>query len=56
MMEHEAESPAEAGEMAMECMNDHPDLHILMQEMQFLPADKEAQGPWTEMPDPKEMH
>lgn len=56
MMEHEAETPAEAGEMAMQCMNDHPDQHILIQEMQFLPADKVPQGPWTEMPDPKEMH
>jgi hypothetical protein len=42
MMEHEAETPAEAGEMAMECMNDHPDQHILMQEMQMMPVDDDA--------------
>jgi len=42
LMEHEAETPAEAGEMAMECMNDHPDRHVLMQEMQMLPVDDDA--------------
>lgn len=55
MMEHEAESPAEAGEMAMACMNDHPDQHILMQEMQFLPADKEESA-WAEFPQSKGVH
>jgi len=55
MMEHEAETPAEAGEMAMACMNDHPDQHILMQEMQFLPAEKQ-EAPWGEFPQSKEMH
>lgn len=41
LMEHEAETPAEAGEMAMDCMNDHPDEHILMQEMQMLPVGED---------------
>ena len=48
MMEHEAATPAEAGEMAMECMNDHPDQHVLMQEMQMVPMDDDAEG--FEMP------
>jgi len=55
MMEHEAETPAEAGELAMQCMSDHPDQHILIQEMQFLPAD-EKEAPWGEFPQSKEMH
>jgi len=55
MMEHEAETPAEAGELAMQCMNDHPDQHILMQEMQFLPAEKQESA-WGEFPQSKEMH
>ena len=55
MMEHEAETPAQAGEMAMECMNDHPDQHILMQEMQFVPAQEEDMQ-WAKFPQSKEMH
>ena len=56
MMEHEAESPAEAGEMAMECMNDHPDQHILMQEMQFVPVDDSEDSEWEDVPQSREMH
>jgi len=55
MMEHEAETPAEAGEKAMACMNDHPDQHILMQEMQFVPVDEEGTE-WAKFPQSKEMH
>ena len=55
MMEHEAETPAQAGEMAMECMNDHPDQHILMQEMQFVPVDEEMDK-WDGFLKSKEMH
>ena len=55
MMEHEAETPAEAGEKAMACMNDHPDQHILMQEMQFVPAQEEDTE-WAKFPQSKEMH
>jgi hypothetical protein len=55
MMEHEAETPAEAGEKAMACMNDHPDQHILMQEMQFVPAQEEGME-WAKFPQSKEMH
>jgi len=57
MMEHEAETPAEAGEKAMACMNDHPDQHILMQEMQFLPAkEEEEDARWDGFLTSKEMH
>jgi len=55
MMEHEAETPAQAGEMAMECMNDHPDQHILMQEMQFVPVEEEMDK-WDGFLKSKEMH
>jgi hypothetical protein len=55
MMIHEADTPAQAGEKAMECMNEHPDQHILMQEMQFIPIDEE-EPEWEESPQLKEIH
>ena len=55
MMIHEADTPALAGEKALECMNDHPDQHILMQEMQFIPIDEE-EPEWEESPQLKEIH
>ena len=58
LMVHEAETPAEAGEIAMACMNDHPDQHIFMQEMQFLPVDddEEEDEKWEGFQQSKEMH
>jgi hypothetical protein len=56
IMTHEAESPAQAGEKAMECMNDHPDQHIFMQEMQFVPIDDSEDSEWEDVPQSKEMH
>ena len=59
VMTHEAKSPAEAGEKAMACMNDHPDHHIFMQEMQFMPVDEEEEeedSEWEDVPQSKEMH
>jgi hypothetical protein len=56
MMVHEADTPAQAGEKALECMNEHPDEHILMQEMQFLPCDDEEETEWEGFPQSKEMH
>ena len=55
-MVHEAETPAQAGEKAMECMNDHPDQHIVMQEIQFYPVDDEEEVEWEGLPQSKEMH
>jgi hypothetical protein len=56
-MIHEADTPAQAGEKAMECMNDHPDQHILMQEMQFIPYDDDDEDDsWEKSPQWKEMH
>jgi len=54
-MTYEADTPAQAGEKAMECMNEHPDQHILMQEMQFIPIDEE-EPEWEESPQLKEIH
>ena len=54
LMTHEAETPAEAGEKALACMNDHPDQHILMQEMQMIPIDEDAE--WEEFPLSKDVH
>lgn len=56
MMLHEAETPAEAGEKAMACMNDHPDQHVVMQEMQFLPYEDEEDVEWEGFHQSKEMH
>ena len=56
MMVHEADTPAQAGEKALECMNEHPDEHILMQEMQFLPYEDEEETEWEGFPQSKEMH
>jgi hypothetical protein len=55
VMTYEADTPAQAGEKAMECMNEHPDQHILMQEMQFIPIDEE-EPEWEESPQLKEIH
>jgi len=55
VMTYEADTPAQAGEKAMECMNEHPDQHILMQEMQFIPIDEE-EPKWEESPQLKEIH
>ena len=54
-MVHEAETPAEAGEKAMACMNDHPDQHIIMQEIQFHPYEEE-ETEWEGFHQSKEMH
>lgn len=54
VMTYEADTPAQAGEKAMECMNEHPDQHILMQEMQFIPIEEEPE--WEESPQLKEIH
>jgi len=59
MMIHEADTPAQAGEKAMECMNDHPDHHILMQEMQFIPYeedDDEEEVSWEKSQMSKDVH
>ena len=58
MMIHEADTPAQAGEKAMECMNDHPDQHILMQEMQFIPyeEDDEEEVSWEKSQMSKDVH
>lgn len=57
MMTHEAETPAQAGEKAMACMNEHPDEHILMQEMQFLEVENEDEEvKWAGFHPSKEMH
>ena len=56
MMIHEADTPAQAGEKAMECMNDHPDQHILMQEMQFIPYEEEEEVSWEKSQMSKDVH
>jgi hypothetical protein len=57
MMIHEADTPAQAGEKAMECMNDHPDQHILMQEMQFIPYEEDdEEASWVRFQLSKEIH
>lgn len=55
VMVHEADTPAEAGEKAMSCMNDHPDHHIYAQEMQFLPIDDEEEE-WESVPQSSATH
>ena len=59
-MVHEAETPAEAGEKAMACMNDHPDHHVLIQEMQFLELtdddDDEEEASWEKFQISKDVH
>jgi len=55
-MVHEAETPAEAGEKAMACMNEHPDQHVLMQEMQFLELTDDDEPTWQGFQHSKEMH
>ena len=57
MMIHEADTPAQAGEKAMECMNDHPDQHILMQEMQFIPYEEDDEEvSWEKFQMSKDVH
>jgi len=57
MMIHEADTPAQAGEKAMECMNEHPDQHILMQEMQFIPYEEEEEEvSWEKSQMSKDVH
>ena len=57
MMIHEADTPAQAGEKAMECMNDHPDEHILMQEMQFIPYEEDdEEASWEKFQMSKDVH
>ena len=56
MMIHEADTPAQAGEKAMECMNEHPDQHILMQEMQFIPYEEEEEVSWEKSQMSKDVH
>ena len=55
VMTHEAETPAEAGEKAMACMNDHPDQHIMVQEMHFAPIEDDEKE-WAEIPKSTNMH
>jgi|TARA_E500000318_G_C3416626_1_gene155659 hypothetical protein len=55
VMTYEADTPAQAGEKAMECMNEHPDQHILMQEMQFVPIEDDEKE-WAEIPISTKMH
>lgn len=56
VMEHETATPAEAGEKAMECMNDHPDEHVLMQEMQMIPLDDDEEPKWAGFHQSKDVH
>jgi len=56
MMIHEADTPALAGEKALECMNDHPDQHILMQEMQFIPYEVDEEASWEKFQTSKDVH
>lgn len=56
VMEHQTDTPAEAGEKAMECMNDHPDEHILMQEMQMIPMADDEELTWEGFPPSKDVH
>jgi hypothetical protein len=55
VMTHEAETPADAGRLALKCMYDHRDSHVVMQEVRLLPDDEED-FEWGDYPQSNEMH
>ena len=54
MMAHEAETPADAGRLALKCINDHRDNHLVMQEVRLLPDEEDFE--WEDYPQSNEMH
>ena len=56
VMVHDTETPAEAAEKAMGCMEDHSDQHIFAQEVQIIPIEDDEETEWEGFPQSKDVH